>query len=355
MRSILPCCLSLCLVADLPAAGDAAPAASRSQALPLATPESQGLDAGGVDAAMAAVAAVVGELGTSRTVVVRNGAIVWAGNDIDTLLPVWSCTKSFMSLCFGLLWDDGKCEPRTLAWTAVPILRERYPDVTLGHLATFTGGYAHREGQTFEPAPPLHAPGAAFHYSDQSDLLALALTRIAGEPLRELFKRRIADPIGLPDADWRWNVHSEVDGLAVNGGSGFPDSGVHITARAFARIGWLMANGGVWDGKRLLGERYLAEASRVRVASTVPPHDPEAWYVGLPGAYGLNWWVNGTNPSGERMWPHAPSGTFAAQGNRNNVCFVVPAWKMAVVRMGPDAIIDMRLYDGMFKHLAEAQ
>lgn len=317
-------------------------------------PETQGLVSNDVAAAMAHVASVAGEHGVSRSLVVRNGAIVWAGTDIDTLQPVWSCTKSFMSLCLGLLWDDGKCRPQDLACTSLPVLREHYPTVTLAHLATFTSGYANLGDQTFEPAPPMYTPGAAFHYSSQADLLALVLTRVANEPLRELLKRRIADPIGLPDKDWCWNVHSEVDGLTVNGGSGFPASGIHITPRAFARLGWLMANNGEWDGKRLISTNYIAEASRPQVQPTVPPHDPKAWYVDLPGSYGLNWWVNGTTPSGERMWPHAPVDMFAAQGNKNNVCFIIPSWKMVVVRMGGDAIIDMRLYDGMFARLAEA-
>jgi CubicO group peptidase (beta-lactamase class C family) len=321
----------------------------------VATPESQGLASDAVEAAMAHVASVAVKVGVARTLVVRNGVIVWAGPDVDSMQAVHSCTKSFLSLCLGLLWDDGKCRPEDLACTYLPVLRAQYPGVTLAHLATFTSGYAHAGDNAFVPAEPMYAPGAAFHYSAQSDLLALLLTHVAREPLRDLFKRRIADPIGLADEAWQWNVLDTVDGVAVHGGSGFPASGVHITPRAFARIGWLLANNGVWDGKRLVSSNYIAAASRVQVPPTVPPHDAKAWYVELPGCYGLNWWVNGTTPAGERMWPHAPTDTFAAQGNRNNVCFVIPSWKMAIVRLGPDDIINMRAYDGMFARLAEAQ
>lgn len=57
----------------------------------------------------------------------------------------------------------------------------------------------------FAPGPqPLFAPGAAYAYWDSAmNMLGLALTRAAGEPLDQLFRRRIADPISLNAAGWR--------------------------------------------------------------------------------------------------------------------------------------------------------
>jgi CubicO group peptidase (beta-lactamase class C family) len=304
-----------------------------------------------VDRAVAALKDVVGKDGISGVLVIQNGYVLWTGDRIDEKRPVWSCTKSVLSTCLGLLWDDGKLAPDDLASKYFPELAADYPAVTLRHLATFTSGVHVKDG-TLEIGAPDYAPGAAFHYSAQSDLLALILTRIAGEPLSDLFKRRIADPLGMDPAGWEWKTIGERDGLAINGGSGFPASGLHMTARNLARFGWLYANDGVWDGRRLISQRYIDYATVARVDATLPPHDPKGWYTDLPGIYGLNWWTNGVSPEG-RLWPSAPERTFAAQGNLNNICIVVPEWKLVLVRTGLDQVIDVHLYDGALKLLRE--
>ena len=84
------------------------------------------------------------------------------------------------------------------------------------------------------------------------------------------------------------------------------------------------------------------------------PHDDDAWYAHLPGRYGLNWWVNGRDRDGNLYWPSLPAGSYAAQGNNNNHCFVIPAWEMVVVRTGQDKPIDSKLYDKVFAELANA-
>jgi len=304
-----------------------------------------------VAAAIADLRAVCGKDGVSGTIIIHNGYMLWGGDRIDEKRPVWSCTKSVLSTCLGLLWDDGKCSPDDLASKYLPELATAYPAVTLRHLATFTSG-AHLQQGSLNVGAPDYSPGAAMHYSAQSDLLALILTRIAGESLSDLFKRRIADPIGMNPSGWEWKSVHDRDGLVINGGAGYPESGMHMTARNLARFGWLYANGGVWNGRRLISQRYIDYATVPLVAANTPPHDPKGWYSDLPGIYGLNWWTNGISLKG-RLWPHAPARTFAAQGNLNNICIVVPEWNLVLVRTGLDKVIDVRRYDGALKLLGE--
>lgn len=315
-------------------------------------PEAQGIDSKKLAEAMNYLQSVCGPIGVSQTVVVRNGFVIWQGENVRDRHIVWSCTKSFMSACLGLLWDDGKCSPSTLARKNYPELEKDYPTITLENLATFTSGYDCPDDDPLKPLAPMYEPGAAFHYSAQSDLLAAILTRIAGEPLERLFQRRIGDEIGLAAPDFHWNSSRTIDDMTLNGGAGLPASGVEIDAVGMARFGWLFCNGGNWNGKQLISRRYIDHASVPRVPSTTPPHDPKGWYVELPGSYGLNWWVNGITPKGHRMWPSAPAGTFAAQGNKNNICFIVPDWKMVIVRLGGDNVIE-NLYDPMFALIRE--
>jgi len=324
-------------------------------------PEEQGLDARKLDEAMEVIARISAEHGNSQCAVIRNGFMVWRGPDIDNLHSVWSCTKSFLSMTLGLLVDDGTCTLDTRAADIYPALAKNYPTVTLRHLVTFTSGYQPCEVSAtvapFEPAAPLFAPGEKFHYSWESYLLALILTMIAGEPLRDLFRRRIAEPIGLNPAAWQWGDWGVFDhltglhGVPVCSGSGVYARGVWIAARAMARVGWLVANGGAWNGRQLISRQWVEQATRPQVPATTPPYDPQAWYVRLPGTYGYYWWTNGIDSRGRRMWPAAPERTCAMQGHLNNVCLMIPDWRMVVVRLGMDAAIDNDRYDELFAAL----
>lgn len=293
---------------------------------------------------------VVGKDGNSGTMIIQDGYLLWAGDGVAKKDIVWSCTKSMAGTCLGLLWDDGKCSPDDLALRYLPELAKDYPDVTLKHLATFTSGL-HMETASLDPGPPDYPPGTAIHYSRQTDLLAYILTKIAGEPLRELFKRRIADPIGMDAGGWEWKSIHTRDGLEINGGAGMPENGMSMSAENLARLGWLYANGGNWNGRQLISKKYIAYATVPHVDANMPLHDPNGWYRPLPGRYGLNWWTNGTDASGERLWPSAPANTFAAQGNMNNICIIVPDWKLVLVRTAHDQIIDVGLFDGALKIL----
>jgi CubicO group peptidase (beta-lactamase class C family) len=317
------------------------------------TPEAQGLDRGHLDQAMAQIQAICGADGNRQTVVIRNGYLLWQGDEAGKRHLVWSCTKSFMSTCLGLLWDDGICTPDTLASRYLPALAAEYPSVTLAHLASFTSGYAHAEGRPDVPARPLYPPGAAFDYSSQADLLAVLLTAAAGEPLHDLFMRRVGTPIGLDDGEFRWGVQALPGPIAINGGAGAAGSGVELTARAMARFGWLYCRRGSWNGRQLISARYIDAATAVRVPVGVPPYDGKAWYVDVPGRYGLNWWVNGVAANGKRLWPSVPASAFAAQGNKNNICIIVPEWNLVLVRLGEDKIIDVSLFDGPLRLLGE--
>jgi len=327
-------------------------------------PGASGLDGKALDEAIEVVRRISGADGNRQCVVVRDGYLVWAGDDIDNLHTVWSCTKCFLSTVLGLMVDDGRCTLETRAADIYPALALHYPTVTLRHLATMTSGYRPCEASAsvppFAPAAPLFAPGERFHYSWDPYLLGLVLTKIAGEPLREVFRRRIAEPIGLDPGSWRWGDFGPHDdltglrGLAVCGGSGLYGRGVSITARALARVGWLYACGGEWRGGRIISRAWVEQATRVQVAATVPPYDPQAWYARLAGRYGFYWWVNGVDSAGRRLWPSASERTFAMQGNLDNYCFVIPEWRMTVVRLGTDGPLVNERWDEFFAALRRA-
>jgi CubicO group peptidase (beta-lactamase class C family) len=331
-----------------------------------ATPESQDVDAKKLEAATRLLAATVGSDGVRELVIIRHGRLIWKGGGSDRRHGVWSATKSFTSTVLGLLIEDGKCTLDTRAADLLPALRAHYPEVTLRHFTTMTSGYraigdettgSYRHGPSDTPflphAKPLFTPpGSQYAYWDSAmNVLALALTKIAGEPIEDLFRRRVAEPIGMKD--WDWGDYAAVDGLVVNGGSGNGNKHIFITARELARFGWLVLNQGNWNGHQLLSAKWVAEATRVQVPATMPWAHPESDIDGR-GVYGFNWWRNGLKPDGTRKFPDAPEGMFWASGHNNNQCFVIPEWDMVIVRLGLDGQVRDQVWDQFLGRIREA-
>jgi len=336
-----------------------------------ATPESQGIDSVKLNAAILYLKNNSGRDGVKELVIIRNGYMVWKSTNIDKVHGVWSLTKSFTSTVLGLLIDDGKATLDTLAKEYVPSMAATYPTVTLRHFTTMTSGYyavgdeprgSYKHGPSltpFKPAdkPLFTPPGLKYAYWDSAmNQFANVLTRIADEPMETLFKRRIADPIGMNPSKWDWGDFGEVQGIVVNGGSGNNNKHVHISARELARLGHLFLNQGKWNGKQLISGAWVEQATQAHVPASLPLVEHLSGADGR-GVYGYNWWVNGVKPDGKRRWPGAPPGTYSASGYNNNDMFVIPEWDMVIVRLGldqTDFVITDTIYGNFIKKLGQA-
>jgi CubicO group peptidase (beta-lactamase class C family) len=313
-----------------------------------ATPESQGVDGMKLAAAVEYLRENSGPDGVSQLVIIRNGYLIWKGASIDKVHGIWSCTKSFTSTVLGLLIEEGKATLETRAKDCVPAMATAYPDVTLRHFTTMTSGYraekdeprgSYRHGPSLTPFDPcempLFAPGTQYAYWDSAmNQFGNVLTRIAGESMKSVFKRRIADPIGMDPNEWDWGDFGKIDGIVVNGGSGNTSKHIFISARQMARLGHLFLNEGKWDGRQLIAADWVRAATKSHVSTAVGVW-PDSAADGR-GVYGFNWWVNGVKADGSRRWVGAPVGTYAACGYNNNDMFVIPEWNMVVVRLGLD-------------------
>jgi len=328
-------------------------------------PESQGVNSEKLAAAVAYLKNNSGPDGIEELVIIRNGYMIFKGSDIDKVHGVWSLTKSFTSTVLGLLIDEGKARLDTSAKDYVPSMAATYPTVTLRHFTTMTsgyyavgdeprGGYKHGPSPTpFQPAKtPLFAPpGSKYAYWDSAmNQFANVLTRIANEPIEELFKRKIADPIGMNREKWDWGDFGKVDGIVVNGGSGNNNKHIFICARELARFGHLFLNRGSYKGKQLVSKDWVDAATKSHVPASLPLHELSG--ADGRGVYGFNWWTNGIKPNGQRRWPGAPVGTYAASGYNNNDMFIIPEWKIVIVRLGLDQR-ESRITDAIYSTFLE--
>lgn len=284
-----------------------------------------------------------GENGISEVVIVKDGYIVFKGDNVDRSHNIWSCTKSFTGMAFGLLQQDGKCNLDDLASQYAPFLKELYPNVTLRHFATMTSGYnavgnSRWDGRSedwswtpFVPDSPLFAPGTAYCYWDEAMMtFGYALTTIAGRDLKELLGERIFKQIGA--GDWKWGDEPSDLDITVRNGC----TGIEINAMQLARIGYLILNKGNWNGTQLIDSNWITESTRNQVPVDIEIAETDRKNIDGRGNYGYNWWTNGIGADGNLVLPDMPIGTHYMSGHNNNVCFVVPEWNLVFVRMGTD-------------------
>ena len=315
------------------------------------TPESQGVDSKKLKAALDYLENESGFDGIREVVIIRNGYMIWKGDNIDNEHSVASISKAFTSTCFGLLIDDGKCRLNDLAKDYESRLECEYPEyakITLRHFANMTSGY-NGEGEGYKddpddgsetpfiPATPAFPPGAKYSYCDDAMcMFGLVLTKIANDSLYNIFRQRIADPIGMNPDKWRWEDWGEIDDLTVNRSEG----GIHITARELARFGHLILNRGNWAGTQLVSRNWIEEATKVQVPRTMEgktdsPRQRRISRLAI-GSYGYHWWANGILADGSRLLPDATPGTFYRSGWPVQRLFIIPEWNMVIVRIGRD-------------------
>lgn len=227
--------------------------------------------------------------------IVRDGMLVveeyFHGYGPDDLHGIASVTKSVTSLLVGMAVADG-----TIPGVDVPLSRFFPEDSdlfegpmggeTLRHLLTMTMGL----DWTPEEAWATHGTGPAFfrevlirevvtepgtewdYVSAQADLLAGVLKHATGVHGDRYASQRLFGPLGITDWDWetgRTDGYPQMDGTLM------------LRPRDMARIGWMVLEGGAWNGTQVVPADWIA-ASTSPIVETGEP---------VIGGYGFLWWT----------------------------------------------------------------
>jgi len=147
---------------------------------------------------------------------------------------------------------------------------------------------ANAEGQTsksqddnwprvFLSLPVENEPGTWFVYNTAATyMLSAIITKVTGESLLDYLRPRLFDPLGIENPTW----DSDPQGINIGG------SGLHIKMEDMARFGQMYLQKGMWDGRRILAEEWVAEATKATSDNSNVEINPD-WIVG----YGYQFWM----------------------------------------------------------------
>ena len=274
-------------------------------------------------------------------IILKHGRIVAEWGDVHRVDMTFSAVKSYLATMWAIARRDGLIE--SLDDRVGDYVKDGKFDsehnsaITWRHLLNQTSDWSGTLWDTPDwadrpegdnpaawPKRELHKPGTYFKYNDvRVNLTAHSLLQVLREPLPVVLRREIMDPIGA-SSTWRWHGYENswvvLDGQrmqSVSGGGHF-GGGMFISARDHARFGLLMENRGVWNGKRLLPDKWV---DMLREPTTARPD------------YGLMWWLN----TGRERISAAPESAYWAAGFGGNYVYVDECNDLVVVlRWVPD-------------------
>jgi len=174
--------------------------------------------------------------------------------------------------------------------------------------------------------PVVDEPGSRYEYNNAtSEMVAVLIERATGVRYGEWLSREVLKRIGSPGGT-----------IWVNRPGGTAHSGccLMLPPEAWLRLGVLLLQDGVWEGRRLLPEGYV-QAMRTPTA--------ENPYYGL-GVYVAGRYIarrGFANPARDtearrvlHSEPYLADDLFLFDGNSNQVVFIIPSRRLVVLRIG---------------------
>ena len=267
---------------------------SSNNVLPRSIPEAQGVASTAILNFVEAVDKDVHEL--HSFMLLRHGNVVaegwWSPYQPEYPHVLFSLSKSFTSTAIGLAVAEGllsindkvidffpKDKPRKVSENLAQMRVRQLLAMCTGHDHDTTGHlWQARDGnwvRAFLARPVKFKPGTHFLYNTGATyMLSAIIQKITGVTLLEYLTPRLLEPLGIEDATWQTCPRG------INTG-GF---GLNVKTEDIARFGQLYLQKGMWNGRRLIAEEWIAEASARQVSNGCIPESD--WDQG----YGYQFW-----------------------------------------------------------------
>lgn len=262
--------------------------------------------------------------------VVKGGKLIaekyFEGTSPGDAMNIKSATKSITSTLVGIAIQEGYIDSAgQRIMDFYPEFRNKIDDprkleLTIRDVLTMRSGYEpiipYKKDFTIENVlmntPLVEEPGRIFSYhAPASQLIAGIIERASNMTFTDFANEYLYQPLGISCAYWQ----KLPDGLCQ------ADCESYFTPRDLARIGYLYANNGFIDGKRVIDSTYLAEATHDQIHSR-----DELWQFDnctKNDGYGYWWWIVNSNGYDE----------FAARGAGGQLIHVIPDLDLVIVML----------------------
>ncbi|MBI1277738.1 MAG: serine hydrolase [Anaerolineaceae bacterium] len=267
---------------------------SVKNALVRATPESQGIASTAILQFVQAVESQIHEI--HSFMLVRHGKVVaegwWSPYGRDYKHMLFSLSKSFTSTAIGLAVNEGliSLDDKVISFfpdEAPAEPNEHLAAMQIRHLLSMSTGHdvdtqppmgQSADGKwtkVFFEVPVIHKPGTHFLYNTGATyMLSAILQKVTGTKLIDYLQPRLLEPLGIEGATW------QVSPQGINTG-GF---GLNIKTEDIANFGQLYLQKGKWNGRQLVPEAWIDEATRSHISNGDNPEND--WNQG----YGYQFW-----------------------------------------------------------------
>ncbi len=224
----------------------------------------------------------------------RHGSIVaegwWAPYKPESPHLLWSLSKSFTSTAIGLAQDEGLLSVDDLVISYFP---EDLPEEPSAHLKAMrirdllrmnTGqavepGFRNMDTDNWAKAFLAHKvdfkPGTHFLYNSMATYMCSAIIqKVTGKTTLDYLTPRLFEPLGIENPTW------ETCPMGINVGGW----GLSVRTEDISKLGQLYLQKGNWEGKQLLSEAWVEEATSFQTSNGSNPDSD--WDQG----YGYQFW-----------------------------------------------------------------
>jgi CubicO group peptidase (beta-lactamase class C family) len=278
---------------------------------------------------------------THAFIVIQNGKLLfekyWDGYDSARLSGSFSAAKSIVSLLIGIALDEGKIKSldEPVANYVDHFKTNGLEKVTIKHLLTMSSGTNYMESDKsyfsmnaygyygddlvhmVEMMERKEEPGQFWQYrSGDTQVLGLVVEKAFGQNISSLVTERFYKPMGAEyDAFWLLDGEEKREKAFCC---------FNAVARDYAKFGQLVLNKGNWNGKQIVSEKYISEATSP--ASFLKDRDENNRPVDF---YGYQYWI----------LKHSGVTAITQNGLFGQYVYIIPEKNAVVVRLGESKVI----------------
>ena len=233
---------------------------------------------------------------------------------------VYSLSKTFTSTAVGVASDNGLIDVNERIIDIFPDkcpenISENLSKMKVKHLLSMNTGHATCVMSKMSPADDCakaflcqevpFEPGTHFVYNTGATcMLGAIIEKRTGMSLHDYVYKNILSPLGIEGTYWS----------SVKDGTNEAGTGIHISCDDILKLGILYLNKGVHEGKRIISEKWVEEASF--------PHSDNSGN-GTPD------WCSGY---GYQIWKNAKEG-YRGDGAFGQLCMVLPKYNAVIAVM----------------------